>query len=224
MKNFKVALTTALFLFSASVMATDLHMVQKLKMGGQEMKQESWLSGHKIKSSVEGPMGQMVTLLDIEAKSAYMLMPAQKKYMQISLDQITKASQSQSPDLGEVKVEKTGKKEEVNGFHAEEYKVTSPSGLDLSVWVTKDLDVDIEEFRGIMKETQKDAMSKALANAKIDGIPVKTMGTITQRGQKMTIEADVESADTKAIPAATFALPTGYEKIDMGNPFGGGAS
>lgn len=201
----------------------DLHMVQKMTNMGQELQAETWMSGQKLKMAMETPMGKMETIVDAEAGMIYTLMGAQKSYLEMSLDQVVKMAAQQSAAIGEIKVEKTGKNETINGWKCTEYRVTSPA-MEMSVWATKDLGIDPKAFYEFNKKLQSnDPLSKSFDPSKIDGFPIRTEGTVKQGGQEMKVVSEVTTVDEKPIPANTFTIPSDYKKMDMGggNPFAG---
>ena len=88
------------------------------------------------------------------------------------------------------------------------------TGMTLEVWTAKDL-LDYETFSKMQvrrgKGASEEAMIKALKDADVDGLPLKSLAT-TPEGMKVTME--VVKVDKKSLPAATFEIPDGYTKSE----------
>ncbi|MFN7974536.1 MAG: DUF4412 domain-containing protein [Acidobacteriota bacterium] len=202
----------------------DLHMIQKVDAGGQIIESETWMSmkEKKIRMSMQNPMtGQMSTILDIGGGKVITVMAASKSYIEIPLATFKQKAQAAAGGKPPA-IEKTGKTQTINGFSCVQYHMTHENGLDATIWVTKDLKMDYKEWAALSKEASGDIVSSSYDAAQIDGLPILIEGTIGMRGQKVTMKSEVLKADTGDVPAGTFDLPSGYQKMDMGaagNPF-----
>lgn len=225
MKRLRPAALAAacLALGAAQAAAADLHMVQKITMGGQSMDMEVWMSGRRVRMAVGSPMGRVGTIVDVPAGKVITMMEASKSYTETSLDALMGAAKAAGGQLpsGEVTVSKTGKTQVINGWSCAEYRITQPGAVDASVWATRDIKVDIRDWMAFGKEFQQsDPLSRAFDPAKIDGFPVRTEGKITQGGQQVEFRSEVTKVDAGPVPADAFTLPSDFKKLDLGNPFG----
>lgn len=218
-----------LALLLARPVQSAVHIVQKVNAQGMATQVELWVEGKKMRTEIASPAmggGKMAMIIDGERRKMITLMPGQKSYMEMSLDDmLSRAKAMQGASSGEVKAVKTGKTETINGWKCEELKVTQGTDIDLSVWLTKDVKVDPKEWLAFNRDFQtNDPLSQALDPSKVDGFPVKATGRVKQGGQSSEMTMEVVSVDDKAPPADSFAPPAGYQKMEMpgGNPFGGG--
>lgn len=203
-----------------------VHLVQKVNAQGMSSQVELWVEGKKARTEISSAaMGgsKMAVIIDGDSRKMITLMPGQKSYLEMPLDEmLARAKQMQPAPTGEVSVVRTGKTETINGWKAEELKITQGSDVDISVWVTKDIKIDPKEWLAFNKEFQtSDPLSQALDPAKVDGFPVKAVGSVKQGGQSTQITMELVSADDKKLPADAFGPPPGYQKMEMpaGNPF-----
>ncbi len=210
---------TSCLLLASVVAAWDLHFVQKVNAGGQNIETESWMSGKKMKIAVNTPMGQTEMIFDPAAGKVVTLMVASKSYLEMPLSLIKQQAAAAQQTLGDVKIEKTGKTQTINGWSCAEYKITSSGSVDLSVWATRDLKIDLKGWQDMSRELSQDAISKAIDPSKIDGFPVRTEGTVRQGGQELKVMSEVTKVDTNPLSPDLFNVPSDYKKMDAGNPF-----
>jgi len=147
--------------------------------------------GKERREMVQG--GQtMITIQRQDKKAIWMLMPDQKMYMEMSVDQ------SRAPDdLTGYKIEQTTVgPETVNGVSTTKSKVimTDAKGAKMGgfMWTTK------------------------------DGIVVKMDVVAVEKGSKLRIKMDLTNLKVTKQDSALFEIPAGYTKMDMGGMMGGG--
>lgn len=119
-------------------------------------------------------------------------------------------------------VEPTDERKEINGWSSRLYRVNLSNSMgmkvDSDVWVTKEVDVDLDAFR---------EMSKAMASLqpgggaiadellKIEGVPVVMESRIQAMGGSTKSREELVAASTAAAPAGTYEVPEGYEKQEF---------
>jgi len=166
------------------------------------------IKGDKFRTDVaeKGRKGSMI--MDMKSKKMIILMPDEKKYMEMSLD--GKMGQGKAKNAG--KLVKTGKTETIAGYKAEEWAYEG--GKDkLSIWGTKDLGgwTPMNSPEG-GKGPQFDIPAELK-----DG----SFFMLRVSGDKGGMEAT--KVEKKSLEASLFEVPSGYAKMDMGGMMGGGA-
>ena len=154
------------------------------------------------------------TIVNSSSGEIVSLMHAQKMAMQLpkgTLDVVKeKAAENRSSTKPDIKP--TGKSEEINGFHCEEYTGTY-EGMNVTYWTTQ----DIRNTEEILAQLEKlsgeaDPFKGALDGKSIPGIPIRTVVESPQIG-KSTMT--VQSIEEKNIPASEFDVPADYKTMQM---------
>lgn len=168
-----------------------------MKMAGKGVSSTGKLysSGDKVRMEIKaqaakaGPMGNMIMISDSTKKLAYMLMPEQKMYMEMSTANAEKKGpsyRSYNPlnpceGLPNTKCTKVGT-EMMNGELCTKWQfVSTGNGPNLTTWISQKTN-----------------------------IPVKT---VTADGSTM----ELTNIQTGPQSASLFQVPAGYQKFDMGN-------
>jgi len=155
-----------------------------------------------------GPV-RTVTLVKAENPNLlYKINDQAKTYSEIDLSQ---PKPPEPPDAEPYQVKRLGE-EQLLGCNALHLLVTYKNTSN-ELWATKEL-LDSATFRKLLARTGRtgaeERMTKAMKDAGIDGMPLKSILT-AEDGSKTTMQ--VVQVEKKNIPAWTFEIPAGYEKV-----------
>jgi hypothetical protein len=147
--------------------------------------------------------GMSIYMLHEGNGSTYMVMPAQRMYMETGQVTAEQQAQKKAPDI-----KMTGKKETVAGYECEHMLITSDNET-WDVCATKGLG----SFTAMTNPMGRGAPAAATAWQRLgrDMFPLKV---IRPGGSDITFE--VTKVEKKSIDASLFALPDGFTKMDMG--------
>jgi len=107
-----------------SVLALEYSAEIVTKTKGMTMNSKMYFSGDKIRSESEQAGRKMISIIRLDKKVSWSLMPAQKMYMEMAMpdDKMMMGMTEKAP--GEVEKKKIGR-EKVNGVDCDKYIVTS---------------------------------------------------------------------------------------------------
>ena len=209
-------------LFPIAAARADLTIVQKVE--GSDGTNEITLKVKGDKARVEiNP--KITTIMDAKTGDLITLLNDQKKVMRISGDKaqaMAEMAKSMSKDLTpENSAPKpTGKKEKINGYETEEYRVDSPK-YQTSYWVAR----DYPNYQSILKQMSVlqngafAAMRKGIPDFHdLPGLPLRTQIT-TQGKSQMT--STLESVSSAALSDSEFDIPSGYDEMKLPDFLGG---
>lgn len=171
--------------------------------------------------------GDTSVLLRLDQKKLYVIDHGAKQYSVLELPVDLAANlppdmkQQMAPMLEAMSmtatVEPTEERKTINGWEARLYRVDLSNQLgitaDSEVWVTHDVEVDLESLREITRATmalQPGFGSVADELVKIEGLPVLVETDLQGRGGGMTRREELVSAETQDAPAGTYEVPEGY--------------
>lgn len=130
-----------------------------------------------------------ITITRTDKKVAWVLMPAQNMYMEMSLEESAKKSGKTNVSDCDMDLSSLGD-ETVNGVRATKNKVSGScpdnTKYDGTMWITK------------------------------DGIMVKMESVATVDGQQANVNMDLKNLKIGPQEASLFEVPAGYQKFDMG--------
>jgi len=122
----------------------------------------------------------------------------------------------------------TEETKEINGWNARRYDVSMANGMgmkiDSTVWATKEIDADLEAFKGLyaaMGSLQPGGQGAVDEMMKIEGVPVLTETTVSGMGSSFSSNDQLVSASQAEPPAGTYEVPEGYTENEF-NPMGQG--
>jgi hypothetical protein len=154
------------------------------KQGTMKAKVYRAFNKERREQEIEGM--EQITITRMDKKVMWILMTAEKMYMEMSL----KESKGKETDLRDYKVEHSVIGEEVvNGVNTTKSKVilTGPKG---------------NKFDGLMWDTR-------------DGIMVKMDAVSTEKGSKEKIKIELKNLKMEKQDTKLFEVPAGYKKMSM---------
>jgi hypothetical protein len=167
------------------------------------------VKGERLRMDMTGATGVTVTMLHDPSKSLnVMLMHQQKMVMDVSTMQGRGAAavQSKKPAMT-----MTGKKETIAGRECEHVLITSDDGGQIDVCLAKGMGSFIMGGSMGGRGRGGEAPPEVLSRLGADAFPLKVADP--KRG--VTI-FEVTKIEKKSLDDSMFAIPDGYQKIDMG--------
>jgi len=163
----------------------------KMEANGMIMNGKVYHGRDKDRMEMNVGGSNTVMIIRTDKKIAWMLMPEQKTFMEMSLEE----SQKKNNDMTQCTVEqKAAGTETVNGIKANKSTVslTCP---------------DNKGYKGIMWVTK-------------DAIMVKMDVTSTNEGEKVRVVNELSNLTLAKQPANLFEVPPGYQPMNLGGLFG----
>jgi hypothetical protein len=162
---------------------------QSMGTDGQVVKSKVFHAPGKQRMEMDG--GAQVVITRYDKKVSWVLMPEQKMYMEVGLDQRNQGAGSSQRDMKDCSVSSTAKgSESVNGVTAtrSEIDMSCPDGTRFSgsMWQTKD---------GIV--VKMDAVSKGAS------------------GSQGNIKTELKNLKVGKVDPALFEVPVGYQTMSM---------
>lgn len=193
----------------------------EMTAAGSTMNVEQTVKGTQIRQEMEGPMGPMISIMDISTMDMTMIIPAQKMYMKMNtaqmMEQLQAAQQEHGtaqPDPEDLKA--TGQRETIAGHSCEHYTYTSETG---------DMDICIATGLGFMPfATPSSGMGNrggglgafsdvAKWRARFGDGFIPLAMRFTDKGTTITMRAT--RVEPGSVPASAFAIPGGYTEMRM---------
>jgi hypothetical protein len=211
MKTFLVSFA---LLAAARLAGAGLIVVQEMEQTAGPMpgKMELTITASGDKARMD--MGKQVsTIVDSKAGTLTSLMHEQKMAMQLPEGTLKSIQGASAGEKAKPDLKPTGKKETINGFACEEY-VGTVSGIDVTFWVTK----DVENQKAILDQLAKvsggaDPLQSALANGgDFPGFPIRTIAKTPEMG---TMTMTILSIKNEDVPDSAFEIPSGYKAMNM---------
>lgn len=128
------------FLLVGLAQAAEFSAVCVTKTAGHELPGKIFVKGEKVRVEASTPLGRTISILRLDKKVMWILMPGQKSYMEMPFDQKALSKALNMPEAGASK--KLVGTETINGLEAEKYLVGSGEGKS-TVWIAKKLGVPI---------------------------------------------------------------------------------
>lgn len=147
--------------------------------------------GGKDRWEMNAQGAKAITISRTDKKVAWILMPEQKMYMEMGIEESAKNTQGTNVNDCEMDFSSLGD-ENVNGVKATKNRVSGSCPPD---------DVDYEGTMWITK----------------DNIVVKMASVTTVDGKRTNITMDLKNLDIGKQDASLFEIPAGYQKFSMGN-------
>jgi hypothetical protein len=201
----------------------DLTIVQKVEGGGPVADVTIKIKGDKTR--IDG-MPQMSTIIDGKTGEIINLMNSQKTAVRLSADKMKAASvmidKFTDPDKKKPaeppKLTKTGKKEMVNGYEAEEYVYEAPD-LKAVYWIAPkypDGAEILKQMQSLKSETWTAPNARLPDYRDFPGLPIKTVISV---GDKK-ITSTVTSVTKAPVNESEFSIPKDFREIktpEIGN-------
>jgi hypothetical protein len=169
-------------------------------------------------SAVAGSSGSLVAFkMTIIQKASepdrmYMLNEAQKTY---SVTRVDKASDNPSQETFTVK---KGGSDRVAGLSCQKATVTSSSGSESELCITKQLVASTAWLTAMNRRTGGSGLWKALQDNGLEGFPIRIA---TRNAGGSVSQLELVSFQKTAVPSSAFQIPAGYKEAANA---GGGAS
>lgn len=175
----------------------------------------------------EQPGSNMAIIINLKTNRMYMLIHHKKAYIEVDIDQMNKAMDAQRKMMGKeeksdvkITIDKTKKKETINGFPCQKVVVKDNGQPIADLWVSKKLsDPELmktyrkmQEVGGPEGQGPNTSLAQAVKQIAEIGFPVKIVYH-NKKGQ--TQESVVTEAKKKAFDAKQFTPPKGYTKTTM---------
>jgi len=151
------------------------------------------------------PVAYKMTIIQkaSEPDRMYMLNEAQKTY---SVTHVDKTSENPSPETFTVK---KGGSDRVAGFACEKAVVTSSSGSETELCVTKQLVASTAWLTAMNRRTGGSGLWKALHDNGLDGFPIRI---VTHNAGGSSSQLELVSFQKTAVPSSAFQIPAGYRE------------
>jgi hypothetical protein len=120
-----------------------------------------------------------------------------------------------TPGAAAVSAVPTGETAIIGRWLCRKYRIEGAAthGRRISLWVTRDMDIDSSAFAKLMADFGRQSGAEWLqAYAQIDGFPVMQEISLTRGSLTQSRSVEVISADTLSAPPETYLPPRGYKK------------
>lgn len=217
----------------AGAAAEDFYYESTMQTSGMQgmpamtMMQKVWMTKGKMKMDMTGGPMPMKVILRTDLQKTYIINEMQRSYMEMPLGQMAGMAAGMAQQI-QVDVQKTEETKQIGDWNCRKYVITAtgPMPMKVTSWVTTDVEVDKEMMEEMQKGMGNNPAMKALAEKtkEIKGFPIEQVIEMNMMGQQMTTKMTVTKIQKGPIPAGTFELPAGYQKMQMpAMPPGGGA-
>ncbi len=152
----------------------------------------------------------MTTLMDLQKKEMVMLMPNEKMYMVMPIQEVAEAAAKANEGTP---LEKTNETERILGYLCTKY-ISTERGTTTEIWAAE----GIGAFMGAnannnpMKPAARNKWERELMENGAFPLRVVTKN----RSGKETMRMEVVAIDKKSVADSTFAIPEGFQRFDMG--------
>jgi len=185
-------------------------------VGGGDVKVSVGKPGARSEMTMKMPQMTMSVVMlfkNDKPDTLYRINEVGKNYTEIDLTKMREMA-GQMQDNEKYTVKKLGE-EKVLGYKTQHVLVTHGEGTT-ELWTAKDF-LDYDTFNRLQARaggrTGQEGMAKALKDAGVDGMPLKSVAS-SPGGGKVIME--VVKADKQSLPASTFEVPPGFRKSSGG--------
>jgi hypothetical protein len=181
-----------------------------------------YVKGTRIRADITGatggPPGDMYMLMDATSGKMMSVMPAQKMYMTIDLkamsEQMKQHGRHEKHAAKVGKITKTGKTETIAGHKCEHYIMGEKQDSDVCAAKGLGMFMGGKAAGGMGRGFALPAGYEEYAEFAKDGfLPLKV---IAIRNGKEEVVMEATRVERKRLDASLFAVPTGYQEMDMG--------
>ena len=162
---------------------------------------------------------QMTTIVDGRTGEVVTLMNDQKKVVRISADKMKAAAEmiqrfsDKKPSTTDAKPEATGRKDKVNGYEAEEYRVDRPL-FKAAYWLAPqypDGASILKQLQAVKSEVWKSAPTNGPDYRDFPALPIKTV--VEMGNTKVT--TTIVSVREDTLDEAKFAIPGDFQEFRL---------
>lgn len=177
------------------------------------------LRGTALRMEIEAERRTMVMIMDLAKKETLMLMPEEKMYMVMPIQEAVEAAVKES-DLKQHNIEKTGRTDTILGYKVEEY-VSKDRNSTTEIWIAEGLGTFMGVTGGgggnpMMGGRGRNA-GQAWENA-FKGKPGFPLRVITRDAKsKETYKMEATKIEPGSLPASLFQPPSDYQRFQMPN-------
>lgn len=214
----KLTFSLAALCLTLSIARADLVVEQKVESpvinGAVTIK----VKGNLARVDAPTPLGQTVSILNLEKNKMTILMTAQNMAMEMDLGAMkAKAAAAQKEGGGEIKPTATGAKKKVGEWDAEEYTL-STQGVTMHLWIAPKFPNGKEITQGLGKLSQ--AMSVGAPDPNSLGLPgVVVLSEVETPLGKVT--TTLQAVKQTPLDASEFVVPEGYKVVQPPAALGG---
>ena len=220
LKNITQVISLSVGLVSLAATQTFEGVIEmQVKGPNQEtlMPMKYFVKGDFIRMEMQSPRGEMAMIMDSKNKKTIMLMPQMQSYMERSIDAPTQGDAKKS------EITKTGKTEKILGYDCEQFIMKNEKG-ETEMWAAKGLGTFVRMGmggpgggpggrRGGMGGGGQTpaAWEEEFRTKGLFPMRVVSLGTDGKEESRM----EVTKIEKKALDAALFKAPEGWQKMDM---------
>jgi hypothetical protein len=192
---------------------------------------KTWIAENKLRED----MAESSIIVRLDLNKIYTIDHSKKTYSEIDLpieiDKVFPAEAKQIMDVMQIKsssVREVAETQIIGSWLCQKFLVEVEISMmemnvpmKMEVWASKQLGIDLiayKKFYGAMLSLNPFTKDLSEEFKKIEGYPVLTISSVTTIGTETKEREEVVSVEKKDVPAKTFSLPKGYEKIPY-NPF-----
>ena len=211
-------------LCASTLALADMTIVQKVESSGEGTDR---VLKTTVTMKVKG-MKMMVafgltseSMVDLAANKAYAIDHVRKQVQEQSLDDLKRSSRQMAEAMGgnPIKTEATptGKTLTINGFPCREYEVrtTGAANMTQKNWMSESVDMkELAPFQAYFKEMDQ-IFGKSMS-ADLKGMLIRSETRYSAGQVERVSRIDVEKISHDAISDSVFAIPKGYEVINVG--------
>jgi len=195
-------------------------------LGDQKIPVTINIKGDKTVSIMDVPMqGSMKMYTDRATRKMTMVQEAQKQGMEMDLakmDEMKKMSQDSSiPKL-------TGKKDKIKGYNAEEYSTTADGGIEVDLWLSKEMPKEIAAGINSSNESSMQSQFNSSKNAAFTALFKKgyaPLRTVVKKDGDVQMTMEFTKVESKKLNDSLFVIASDItiQKMDpsMMNPNAG---
>ncbi len=208
---FSTVIISFMFLFqglSYSQSSFEGKVTMKVQSEGNSNTMNYLIKGNKMRMEFSGMGHTGVMIMDVANKKADMLMPEQKMYMEINMNDFKDLAKDQAKD---VDFKKTDETKTINGYDCVKWVYKSKDAHG-DMWMTKDLG-SFMMFNSPMGHSEQPEWMKTIQNEGYFPMLV----TIYDNDNKTTSQMEVTSVEKKSLDASLFTVPSDYKLFQMPN-------
>lgn len=214
---------------TSSALAFEGELVAKLSgQPGTSLAVTAWYGASgdvRIDTSGRSPTGETLrgsTILPAQGKQYYSISHNQRVIVEVPFDALRDSSRDvANPNVEpNLEVEKLGK-EAVSGVETEHVRILDKdNNATIDLWMTPKYPPDLwtQAFRGRNLGLEMSDQERTKAMRKYGVTPGFAMKMKVRQPGRPPVEFLVESIKRVKVPPTRFALPTGYQRVQGGNP------
>ena len=176
-------------------------------------KEYSEMTAAEMEAAMKGASEQMAAVRQKQAEAMKNMPPEMRERMKKMMPG------GAGGPMGGMKVTPGTGTRKVAGYDTQQFVMTMGDSMRSEMWTTTALQMpvqtgDVMRFQSMLSPLAKDMAPAVEEFKKIEGFTLASKTTVSVMGK--TIESTREATEIKtgAIPAATFAVPAGYKKVE----------